>query len=171
MPILQCRTAAFYPCLINEQCLINAQHSVGFQQYLCCWETVFYCVVMFFFFSNFHLLLSTQGVGQQGRRDVTLSRIYSGGLALDLTLCEHTLACRVAGSEALFPLFVLQILRAELELILHAWNIFFTCVIPYSSSICTLSWDEKFELWWAVIFQLHRSDLSELCNVRKFGFS
>lgn len=28
---LYCRTAAFYPCLINEQCLINARHSVGFQ--------------------------------------------------------------------------------------------------------------------------------------------
>lgn len=86
---LSCRTAAFYPCLFNEQCLINAWHSVGFQQYLCCcWETVLLCCDGFFF-SNFHLLLSAQGVGQQGRRDVTLSKIYSGGLALDMA-CVST---------------------------------------------------------------------------------
>lgn len=61
-----------------------------------------YCIVIFFFFSTFHLLLSTQGVGQQGRRDVTLSIIYSRGLTLDLNLCEHMLASRIAGFEALF---------------------------------------------------------------------
>lgn len=79
---------------------------------LLCWDV--------FSFFNFHPLLSTQGVGQQGRKNVTLSRMYSVGLALDLALCEHMLACKIAGSEALFPLFVLQIRRAELELILHA---------------------------------------------------
>lgn len=84
---LHCRTAAFYLCLINEQCLINAWHSVGFQQCLCCWETVLLCWDGFFFF-NFHLLLSTQEVGQKRRRGVTLSRIYSGNLALDLIFCE-----------------------------------------------------------------------------------
>lgn len=39
------------------------------------------CVLWLGFFSSFHLLILEQGIGQQGRKGATASRLYSVGLA------------------------------------------------------------------------------------------
>lgn len=39
------------------------------------------CVMVGFFFLNFHLLLLEKGIGQQSRKDATASRLFSVGLA------------------------------------------------------------------------------------------
>lgn len=71
-----CRTAAFYPCLINEQCLINAQHSVGFQQYFCCWGTVLLCCdVSFLIFTRFS---PQRELSSRAREMLLYPEIYSG---------------------------------------------------------------------------------------------
>lgn len=136
---------------------------MGFQQYLCCWETVLLYCDFFFFFSTFHLLLSTQGVGQQGRRDVTLSIIYSRGLTLDLNLCEHMLASRIAGFEALFssvrpsnPESWAWVDSSCLEYFLYlCYSLFHKCLCP------VLRWED----WAMMSCHLSASEIPQSCAI------
>lgn len=85
------------------------------------------------FFSNFHWLLSAQGIGQLGRRDATVSRIYSVGLAFapDFVWAHTCIQNSRIQNEGLFPLFVLHVWRGELNFFtLGAFSLLVLSLIP-----------------------------------------